>query len=108
MGLNHDNSVKLLKGSTRPINNQQARANVIGALGSVDMVVYFGANNQGEDNTPSKILEHLKPDILMKGGDYTIDQLPEAKIVQNYGGEVEIMPHYDGYSTTGIILKASA
>ncbi len=108
MGLNHDNSVRILKGPTRPVNDQQARANVIGALGSVDMVVYFGADKQGEDNTPSPVLGQLKPDILMKGGDYTIDQLPEAKVVLSYGGEVEIMTLYEGYSTTNIIQKARA
>ena len=84
-----------------------ARATVIAAMGSVDMVVFFGATEEGADNTPCALVGHLKPDILMKGGDYTIDQLPEGKIVLSYGGEVEIMPLYNGYSTTNIIKKSA-
>ncbi len=106
IGLNHDKSVKILKGDTRPINDQNARATVIAALSSVDAVVYFGADIEGQDNTPCEIVNFLKPDILMKGGDYTIDQLPEGKVVQSYGGQVEIMPLYEGYSTTNIIEKS--
>ena len=106
LGLNHDQSVRLLKGSTRPVNDEIGRAAVIGALGSVDLVVLFGAEKEGEDNTPTEVLGVLQPDILMKGGDYTVDQLPEAKIVLEYGGTVDIMPLYDGYSTTNIIEKS--
>ncbi len=106
IGLNHDKSVKILKGETRPINDQNARAAVMAALSSVDAVVYFGADVEGGDNTPCAIVDALKPDIFMKGGDYTIDQLPEGKVVQSYGGQVKIMPLYDGYSTTNIIEKS--
>lgn len=106
VGLNHDQSVKILKGPTRPVNDQMARATVLGALGSVDLVVFFGAEQEGQDNTPCALVEDLKPDILMKGGDYTLDQLPEGKVVQSYGGKVEIMPLYEGYSTTDIITKS--
>jgi len=105
VGLNHDASVKLLKGPDRPLNDQQARATVIGALGSVDMVVFFGAEKEGEDNTPCNLIAKLQPDIFFKGGDYKIEDLPEAKIVQGYGGSVSIMPLYEGYSTTGTIKK---
>ncbi len=105
LGLNHDASVKILKGPTRPVNNQDARASVIGALGSIDLVVFFGAQEDGQDNTPCEILNVLRPDIIFKGGDYTEDQLPEAKVVRAYGGEVDIMPLYEGYSTTGTIQK---
>lgn len=105
LGLNHDNSVKILKGKDRPINDQMARATVIGALASVDLVVFFGAEEEGQDNTPSELVGILKPDILMKGGDYTVDQLPEGQVVLSYGGKVEIMPLYEGYSTTNIIKK---
>lgn len=105
MGLNHDQSVRLLKGPARPINNEQARAGVIGALASIDLVVLFGANAEGEDNTPCALIDVLKPDVFFKGGDYKIDQLPEAKIVQAYGGEVAIMSMKDGYSTTATIEK---
>ncbi len=107
VGMNHDKSVKILKGESRPINDEMARATVIAALGSVDLVVFFGAEKEGEDNTPSALVDFLRPDILMKGGDYTIDQLPEGQVVLAYGGEVEIMPLYDGYSTTNIIKKSN-
>lgn len=106
LALNHDKSVKILKGPTRPINDEMARATVIGALGSIDMVVFFGAEEEGQDNTPCEIVGTLKPDILMKGGDYTIDQLPEGQVALSYGGQVEIMPLYEGYSTTNIIKKS--
>lgn len=106
LGLNHDKSVKILKGEDRPINEEAARANVMGALSSIDLVVYFGAEENGQDNTPCEVVGYLKPDILMKGGDYTIDQLPEGKVVLGYGGDVEIMPLYEGYSTTNIIRKS--
>jgi len=106
MGLNHDQSVRILKGPERPINDEVARASVIGALASIDMVVLFGANQESEDNTPCGVLDAIRPDVIMKGGDYTIDQLPEAQVVLAYGGEVEIMPLYDGYSTTNIINKS--
>lgn len=106
LALNHDKSVKILKGEDRPINDEMARATVIGALGSVDLVVFFGAEKEGQDNTPCEIVGYLKPDILMKGGDYTIDQLPEGQVALSYGGEVNIMPLYEGYSTTNIIKKS--
>jgi len=108
VGINHDASVKILKGESRPINDQMARATVIAALGSVDMVVFFGAEKSGDDNTPCALVDFIRPDILMKGGDYTIDQLPEGKVVLAYGGEVDIMPLYEGYSTTNIINKSKA
>ena len=106
VALNHDTSVKILKGPSRPVNDQDARASVIGALSSVDMVVFFGAEKAGTDNTPCALIEKLKPDIYFKGGDYTIDQLPEAKIVHGYGGEVAIMGLQEGYSTTAIIERS--
>lgn len=105
MALNHDRSVRLLKGPERPVNDEQARAKVIGALASVDLVVLFGADLSGEDNTPCALIDLLKPDVFFKGGDYTIDQLPEAKAVQAYGGEVAIMSMKDGFSTTSTIEK---
>jgi D-beta-D-heptose 7-phosphate kinase/D-beta-D-heptose 1-phosphate adenosyltransferase len=105
VGLNHDASVRILKGPTRPVNDQTARGTVMAALGSVDMVVFFGADEKGQDNTPCALIDAVRPDIFFKGGDYTIDQLPEAKIVQAYGGVVDIMPLYEGYSTTSTIEK---
>lgn len=108
VGLNSDASIKLLKGESRPVHNQDARARVISALGAIDMVVFFGAEDAGEDNTPCALLEEVQPDIFFKGGDYTIDQLPEAKIVSRYGGTVDIMPVYEGHSTTSSIEKMRA
>lgn len=105
MGLNHDQSVRLLKGPERPVNDERARAGVIGALASIDLVTFFGAEKTGDDNTPCALIQILKPDIFFKGGDYTIDQLPEAKIVQAYGGIVDIMSVVEGRSTTAIIEK---
>lgn len=105
VGLNHDASVRLLKGLMRPVNDENARAAVIGALSSVDAVVLFGAEQAGADNTPCALIDRLKPDIFFKGGDYTVDQLPEAKIVSAYGGKVCIMDMYAGFSTTSTLQK---
>lgn len=105
VALNRDASVRILKGPERPVNDEQARSIVIGGLGCVDLVVLFGAEKAGEDNTPCAVIEAIRPDIFFKGGDYTVDQLPEAKIVAAYGGEVSIMKMHQGFSTTNIIEK---
>lgn len=104
VGLNSDASIKRLKGLDRPVNEETARASVIGALGAIDMVVMFG--DAPEDNdTPCNLIRALQPDMFFKGGDYREDQLPEAPIVKSYGGQVKIMPLYDGHSTTRIIAR---
>lgn len=105
VALNSDASVKLLKGETRPVHDEMSRAAVLSSLSCVDMVVFFGASEQGQDNTPCELLSVLKPDLYFKGGDYTIDQLPEAKIMAAHGGEVSLLSFVDGYSTTGAIEK---
>lgn len=105
IGLNSDSSVRVLKGETRPVHDENSRAAVLAALGSVDMVVLFGAKQAGDDNTACELLNHLQPDIYFKGGDYTIDQIPEAPTVQSYGGIVDVMPVYEGHSTTNSIKK---
>jgi len=105
VGLNHDASVRILKGPERPIHDQDARAQVMAGLQAVDLVVFFGAEQAGEDNTPCAIVDALRPDIFFKGGDYTIEDLPEAKVVQAYGGEVSIMCEKEGFSTTNAIKK---
>ncbi len=105
LGLNDDASVRILKGPERPVNDEMARAGVMASLASIDMVVLFGADKAGDDNTPCALIEQIKPDIFVKGGDYTIDQLPEAKVVHSYGGEVEVLSLFEGYSTTNIIKK---
>ena len=105
MGLNNDASISILKGPERPIHDEHSRAAVLAALGSIDMVVMFGAEKQGDDNTAIKLIETLKPDIYFKGGDYTEDQIPEAPAVRKGGGEVKVMPVYEGHSTTNSITK---
>jgi len=105
VGLNKDSSVKILKGPERPVHDEGARAGVLAALGSTDMVTLFGADKEGDDNTAIALLEMLKPDIYFKGGDYTEDQIPEAPTVRSYGGEVNVMPVYEGHSTTNSIAK---
>lgn len=107
VALNADESVRRLKGEGRPVNNENARATVIGALGAVDMVVVFG-KDKADDDKPVRLLEKLKPDVYFKGGDYTADQLPETPVVKAYGGRVQIMPLYEGYSTTGTIARVKA
>ncbi len=105
VGLNKDKSIKILKGENRPVHDEESRVNVMSALGCVDMVVRFGAEKEEDDNTAGELLKVLQPDIYFKGGDYTIDQIPEALIVHKYGGQVDIMPVYDGHSTTESIQK---
>ena len=99
VGLNTDESVRKLKGATRPINNQDDRAEVLLGLKAVDHVIFFG------EDTAENLIAELQPDIYVKGGDYTLDTLPEAKIVQAYGGRVEIVNLVAGKSTTNIIKK---
>lgn len=99
LGLNTDKSVRENKGPTRPINNEIDRARVVGALKAVDYVVLFG------EKTAETIIRKVKPDVYVKGADYTLDTLPEAKIVQEYGGRVEFIPIVAGRSTTGVIEK---
>lgn len=102
VGLNSDSSVRGLKGPTRPVNAEMDRAQILAALSMVDGVVLFS------EDTPLRLLEELRPDILMKGADYTKEQVVGWQLVESYGGRVELLPLKDGYSTTGIIKKASA
>ena len=95
VGLNSDASVKRLKGVARPINSESSRAELMGALGFVDGVVVF------EEDTPAELLSALRPNILVKGGDYK----PEDVIGREYVDKVMILPFKNGYSTTGIIEK---
>ena len=97
VGLNSDASVKRLKGSGRPINNQDARALVLAALIIVDAVVVF------HEDTPLEIIKAIMPDVLVKGGDATIEQSVGAKEVMANGGRVVINDIIEGFSTTGII-----
>ncbi len=102
VGLNSDESVRRLKGKTRPVNNQNDRAEVLLGLKAVDDVVFFG------EQTAENLIAEIKPAIYVKGGDYNLDNLPEAKIVQGYGGEIKFVQLVEGKSTTNIIKKISA
>ncbi len=108
VGLNKDSSVRILKGPERPVHDEGSRAAVLGALGSTDLIVLFGAEDEGGDNTAIALLEHLQPDVYFKGGDYKVDDIPEAPTVQAYGGEVHVMSGFDGHSTTSSIAKMRA
>ena len=99
VGLNSDASVKRLKGPERPINSTESRAMVIANLVLVDMVIVF------EEDTPLELITTLVPDVLVKGGDYTIDTIVGAKEVIANGGKVIINPIIEGFSTTNIIEK---
>ncbi len=107
LGLNADSSVRRLKGETRPVNNENDRAEVLAALGCVDMVVVFG-DDPGEQDMPCELIAFLKPDIHFKGGDYKPKDLPEAKIVWAYGGEVEVLDLVAGLSTTNTLKKMAS
>ena len=99
VGVNSDASTKKLKGEGRPVNDQESRALLLASLLIVDAVVIF------DEETPLELIKAIKPDVLVKGGDYTIDQIVGAKEVQAYGGKVVINPIVEGYSTTGLIAK---
>lgn len=107
VGLNADESVRRLKGPTRPVNDEGARATVLAALSCVDMVVLFGDAAADED-MPCALLDFLRPAVIFKGGDYTEDQLPEARVVRAYGGDVRIMGLVEGHSTTATIARMKA
>ena len=99
VGLNSDASVKRLKGETRPVNDQQSRALILASLIMIDAVVVF------EEDTPLELIKSIMPDVLVKGGDYAIEQIAGAKEVIANGGRVVINPIIEGFSTTGIIDK---
>lgn len=102
LGVNSDASIRRLKGPSRPINALEDRLQVLAALSCVDHVVSF------DEDTPCDLIRALRPDIFVKGGDYTRDRLPEADIVDGYGGEVRILPFVADRSTTDIIARIRA
>ncbi len=102
LGLNTDESVKRLKGPTRPIQSENDRAVVLAGLWAIDLVVLF------PDDTPYKLITTLLPDILIKGGDYTFDTIVGAVEVTESGGEVRTINFVEGKSTTNIINKISS
>ncbi len=99
IGVNTDISVSELKGPERPINQQDDRACVLSSLRAVDVVVLF------DESTPLSLISEIMPDILVKGGDYTIDTIVGADIVLAHQGKVEIIPFVEGKSTSSIINK---
>ena len=99
VGLNSDESVRRLKGEGRPVNPAEDRAEVLAALRAVDHVIVFG------EATAEELVRQLKPDIYVKGGDYSLETLPEAKIVHSYGGKTVLIPMVEGRSTTNVIRR---
>ena len=99
VGVNSDRSVQELKGPTRPLQNELDRSEILLALKSVDFVTIF------DEATPQSLIEILKPDILVKGGDWAIDQISGSKFVISQGGEVKSLSFFKGHSSTNIIAK---
>ena len=99
IGLNSDRSVKKLKGKDRPINSFEDRAILLSALNSVDLVIKF------EEQTPENLIKDIVPDVLVKGGDYNIEDIVGYQIVIKNGGQVKTLSFYDGYSSTNYIDK---
>tara|TARA_B000000609_G_C24170560_1_gene350038 strand:+ start:1162 stop:1626 length:465 start_codon:yes stop_codon:yes gene_type:complete len=99
IGLNSDKSVKKLKGNNRPINSFEDRAKLLAALKSVDLVIMF------EEQTPENLIKEIIPDVLVKGGDYDIEEIVGYQTVIDNGGQVKTLSFYDGYSSTNYIDK---
>lgn len=99
VGLNSDASVKRLKGPSRPVRNAAERAMVLGGLEAVDAVVVF------DEETPLQLVQHVQPDVIVKGGDYSPDTIVGAEVVTARGGRVVVVPLVAGQSTTSIIEK---
>ena len=99
IGLNSDESVKRLKGNNRPINSQQDRAFLLAALEMVDAVIFFN------EDTPINLIHTIRPNFLVKGGDYQLETIVGADFVMQSGGEVHIVSTLEGYSTTKILQQ---
>lgn len=100
IGLNSDASVKRLKGDSRPVNDELSRAVILAALQFTDAIVVF------EEDTPEALIHAVKPDVLVKGGDWKPEDIVGAGFVKSYGGQVKTVPYLNGFSTTGIIERA--
>lgn len=99
LGLNSDDSIKRLKGRNRPIKTQECRADILAFMGDIDMVIVF------DEDTPENLIEKIIPDVLVKGGDWKIDEIVGSEIVLKNGGEVKSLNFLEGYSSTKIIEK---
>jgi len=102
VGLNTDESVRRLKGKSRPVTGEQDRAFVLAALECVDFVIFFS------ENDPLQLIQIIQPDVLVKGGDWPEERIVGREVVQNRGGRVYSLPLLEGYSTTGLIQRISA
>jgi D-beta-D-heptose 7-phosphate kinase/D-beta-D-heptose 1-phosphate adenosyltransferase len=102
VGVNSDESVAKLKGPERPINCLEDRLQILAALSCIDFLIPF------YEDTPVALIEEIRPDVFVKGGDYTLETLPEASLVQSLGGRVEILPYVEDRSTTNIIGRIRA
>ena len=100
VALNSDASARRLgKGPDRPLNNELDRAALMAALESVSLVTWF------DEDTPLELITELRPDVLVKGGDYDMRKLAETQVVEAYGGRAQAIPFVDGYSTTALVKK---
>ncbi len=103
VALNTDASARRLgKGPDRPLNNEQDRAALMAALEAVSLVTWF------DEDTPLEIIDDIRPDILVKGGDYDMKRLREATLVESYGGQAFALSFVDGYSTSALVTKIRA
>jgi D-beta-D-heptose 7-phosphate kinase/D-beta-D-heptose 1-phosphate adenosyltransferase len=102
VGLNSDSSVRRLKGPERPVQNETARATVMASMASADLVVLF------EEDTPQRLIEAIRPDLLFKGADYRVDEVVGGDFVISYGGSVALIPLEVGHSTTNTIRRINA
>lgn len=102
IGVNSDASVRRLKGPTRPINDEHSRSRVLAALDCVDQIVIF------DEDTPWELIKKLRPQVLVKGGDWPVEQIVGRELVQERGGQVLSLPLLPGYSTTNIIQRILA
>ena len=99
IGLNTDASVRRLKGESRPVNDEEARALVLASLSYTDKIVFF------DEDTPLELIRYIQPDLLVKGNDYRPEDIVGYDIVKAKGGEVITIPLTEGYSTTGLLDK---
>ncbi len=102
VAVNTDSSVKKIKGLKRPINKQSDRIKVLSAISCIDYLTFFG------EETPLNLIKLLKPDVLIKGGDWDIKKIVGSAVVRSYGGKVITIPYIKGYSTTNLIKKINA
>ena len=100
VGLNTDASVRRLKGEGRPVNNEEARALVLASLSFVDAVVLF------DEDTPYELIKAIRPDVLVKGADYKVEEIVGYDVVTSYGGKVVTVPLVEGFSTTAVLNGA--